>query len=392
MAETDRDPLAPMRKRVYEVLDVGRSEDGVALWIDRFLVVLILLNVLAFAAETVPSLAAEYGAAFYAFNIASVAIFTIEYVLRIWSAIEIPFLKSLSPGAARFRYALRPYPLIDLLAILPFYLSFFVAIDLRVVRVLRLFRLLKLARYSPALQALIQVIVNERRALIGAVVLMLIMLLFSATGIYYLERHVQPEAFGTIPDAGWWAMATLTTVGYGDVTPVTALGKLFGSVVMLLGLGMFALPIAIISTGFSQEVSRRDFVVTWPLAARIPLLADLDPKSIADLLPHLKAHRYPAGWDVISAGDDGNSMFLIASGKVRARAPNGDLILKTGDFFGEIALLSSGTHQVTHTTLGPVRALELDREDFRRLENLNPGAVEHIRRTAMERVADRETP
>ena len=383
------DRLEPFRRRVYEVLEVGRGEDRVSLWIDRFLVALILLNVLAFAAETVPDLAERYGAAFEAFNIFSVIVFTIEYALRIWSAVEIPFLKRLTPTAARIRFALRPYPMIDLLAILPYYLSLLVAVDLRVLRVLRLFRLLKLARYSPALHALFQVIINERRSLSGALLLMLIMLLFSATGIYYLERHAQPDAFGTIPDAGWWAMATLTTVGYGDVSPVTPLGKFFGSIVMVVGLGMFALPIAIIATGFSQEVSRRDFVVTWPLAARIPLLAELDPKSVAEVLPHLAAHRYPAGWNVISAGDEGKAMFLIASGQICAREPGGDVILETGDFFGAIAMLSGGVHTVTYTTVGNVRALELDRDDFRRLENINPATAAYIRTVSEERATER---
>ena len=240
-----------VRRRVYEVIEVGRGEDNVSRVIDWFLIALIVVNVIAFILETVPNVAAEYGGLLWAIEIFSVIVFTIEYALRIWSCVEVPFLKKLPPWRARMTFAARPYLIIDLLAILPFYLAFLLPVDLRILRVLRLFRFLKLARYSPAMHTLIRVLANERRALTGSLLLMIAMLLFSATGAWMIEREAQPEKFGSIPDAAWWAMATLTTVGYGDVSPVTPLGKFFGGFVMILGLGMFALPIAIISTGFA---------------------------------------------------------------------------------------------------------------------------------------------
>lgn len=379
-----------IRRRAYEVLEIGRGEDRLSIWVDNGLIVLIVLNVVAFSLETVDALADAYGPWFFAFEAFSVFVFCIEYGLRLWSSVEVPFLSRLSPLEARIRFARRPYMLIDLVAILPFFLSFLVAADLRILRLLRLFRFLKLARYSPAMHTLLRVIVNEQRALAGASLLMAAMLLFSATGIYLLERHVQPEAFGSIPQSAWWAMATLTTVGYGDVAPVTPAGKVFGGLVMLIGLGMFALPIAIISTGFAQEVGRRDFVVTWSLMARIPLFAELDAKAIADLMPYLHAHNYPIHWEVISAGSEGESMFFIAGGCVRLRTAGGEQVLRTGDFFGEIAMLDRSQHEFSFTTAARTKLLRLHRDDFLRLERLHPDIAAHIREIAAARQRARD--
>ncbi|MEO1292803.1 MAG: cyclic nucleotide-gated ion channel [Pseudomonadota bacterium] len=379
-----------LRQRVYEVLEVGRGEDRVSVLVDDVLIVLILLNVIAFAAETVPWVAEAYGTPLFIFELFSVLIFTTEYGLRLWSCVEVPFLKRLGPVEARLRFAARPYMVIDLLAILPFYLGFLFAMDLRLLRILRLLRFFKLARYSPAMHTLLRVLVNERRALAGAILLMIAMLLFSASGIYMLERNAQPEAFGSIPDSAWWAMATLTTVGYGDVAPVTAAGKLFGGVVMLFGLAMFALPIAIISTGFAQEVARREFVVTWSLMARIPLFAELDATSVAGLMPHLHAHNFPPHWEVIAPGTSGESMFFIAAGKVRVKTPGGETVLSTGDFFGEIAMIENSTYDYGFVTETRCRLLRLHREDYLRLEGGHPEIGAHIRAVAAARVAARE--
>ena len=385
--------LLKIRRRAYEILEIGRGEDRLSILVDNAIILLIILNVVAFTLETVPEIQAQYGDLLFALEVFSVAVFTVEYALRLWSAVEVPFLQRCLPLEARLRFARRPYMIIDLLAILPFYLSLLFPIDLRILRMLRLIRFLKLARYSPALHTLLRVIANERRALVGALLLMVTMLLFSATGIYFLEREVQPDKFGSIPEAAWWAIATLTTVGYGDVAPITGLGKLFGGVVMLIGLGMFALPIAIISTSFAQEVGRHDFVVTWSMLARIPLFAELDARSIAELMPYLHAHNYPVHWEVVSEGSDGDSMFFIASGSIAARTAAGEQILRTGDFFGEVAMLEQSLHQHSFTVASRARLLRLHREDFLRLERAHPNIGRHIRRVAAARKrSDKQQP
>ncbi len=225
---------------------------------------------------------------------------------------------------------------------MPWYIHQILPIDLSVLRILRLFRLLKLVRYSPALQTLKRVVAHEWRALL----LMMMLLLFAATMIYFLERDAQPQNFGSIPASAWWALETLTTVGYGDVIPATALGKVFGGIVMLLGLCMFALPVAIIATGFSQEAARHEFVVTWSMVARVPLFSTLDAAEVVEVTKLLYTRLVPPGALIVPAGEPGGAMYLIGSGEATVRAiPGRHVKLREGDFFGEMALLERRRHK-----------------------------------------------
>jgi voltage-gated potassium channel len=381
-----------LRRRVYEIMEVGHGEDRASRLFDTFIVTLILLNIGAFIAETVPRLEAAYGPWFHAFEIISVAIFTVEYVLRLWSGVEMPYLARLAPWRARLKLARRPMLIIDLAAILPFYLSQLFTLDLRVLRVLRLLRFLKLSRYSPAMHSLLRVLSNERRALTGAGLLLLAAVLFASTGIYFIEGHAQPDKFGSVPDAAWWAIATLTTVGYGDVTPITPLGRLFGSVVMITGLCILALPVAIIASGFTQEVNRRDFVVTWSLMSRIPLLADLDASEVGQIMPLLHAHNLPPNVEVMAEGSEGRAMYFIASGKIRMRSGEREVTFSAGDFFGVVAMLENDVHRGRFVTLSKCRLLKLHREDFHRLETANRQLAVNLRKEAAMRRAARTTP
>jgi voltage-gated potassium channel len=378
-----------LRHRVYEIMEVGHGEDRASRLFDAFIVMLILLNIAAFIAETVPRLEAAYGPWFHAFEVVSVAIFTIEYVLRLWSGIEMPYLARLPAWRARLRLARRPMLIIDLAAVLPFYLSQIFTLDLRVLRVLRLLRFLKLSRYSPAMHSLLRVLSNERRALIGAGLLLLAAVLFASTGMYFIEGHAQPDRFGSVPDASWWAIATLTTVGYGDVTPITPLGRLFGSIVMVTGLCILALPVAIIASGFTQEVNRRDFVVTWSLMSRIPLLADLDASEVGQIMPLLHAHNLPPNVEVMAEGSEARAMYFIASGKIRMRSGEREAIYSAGDFFGVVAMLENDVHRGRFVTLSKCRLLKLHREDFHRLETANRQLAVNLRKeAAMRRAVD----
>jgi voltage-gated potassium channel len=372
-----------LRRRIYEIIEVGHGEDLASKIFDAFIVTLILLNVAAFVAETVPALRAAWGRWFYWFEIFSVAVFTIEYALRIWTAVEVPYLSRTAPWKARLKLARQPALLIDLFAFLPFYLHFF-AIDLRVLRTLRLLRFLKLSRYSPAMYTLMRVLSNERKALLGAGLLLATALLFSATLMYYVEGDAQPEKFGSVPEAAWWAIATLTTVGYGDATPITALGKVIGGITMITGLCILALPVAIISTGFAQELQRRDFVVTWSLMSRVPLLARLDAKEAAEIMPLLQAHNLPPHVEVIRKGMPGDAMYFIASGKLETHTGEGQKTYAAGDVFGVGAMLDDGVHDVAIVTASKCRLLKLDRDDFHRLASKQPHIASHIRRLASD--------
>jgi voltage-gated potassium channel len=377
------------RVKVHDVLEVGGEAHPMGRVVNVFLVILIVANGLAFAAETINSLYARYGREFEAFNTFSVLVFTIEYALRVWSSVEIPLLKRLPHWRARLRFALRPMMIIDLLAFLPWYLSPLFPLDLRALRLLRLFRLLKLLRYSPALQTLQRVLASEYRALLGALLVMMVLLLFAASIIYFVERDAQPDKFGSIPAAAWWALATLTTIGYGDIVPVTPLGKLFGSVVMLIGLGMFALPIAILSAGFSQESARHEFVVTWSMVARVPLFASLDANEVAEVTKLLYTRLFQPGATIVSAGDPGGAMYMIGSGEATVCVvPGHPIKLREGDFFGEMALLERRRHKhdVVADTL--CRVYVLDSEGLARLSRKHPEIGKHIKTVADERARE----
>ena len=370
----------PFRKRVYEIIETGQGEDSASKIFDGFIVGLILLNVAAFVAETVPSLHAAWGGWFHWFEIFSVAIFTIEYVLRIWTAVEVPYLARKQPWLARLKLACQPALIIDLLAFLPFYLSAIFPVDLRILRTLRLLRFLKLSRYSPAMYTLTRVLSNERKALAGACLLLAMALLFSATLMYYIEGNAQPDKFGNIPQAAWWAIATLTTVGYGDATPITALGKLVGGVTMVIGLCILALPVAIISTGFAQELQRRDFVISWSLMSRVPLLARLDAKEAAEIMPLLEAHNLPPNVEVVRKGAPGDAMYFIASGKLEKHVNGRRHLYSAGDVFGVEAMFEDSPQGDAVITASRCRLLKLQREDFYRLASKQPLFASHIRR------------
>jgi voltage-gated potassium channel len=376
------------RRQVHDILEVGGDAHPAGRAVNAFLIILIFLNAIAFAAETVDDVAARYGRYLDAFNVFSVMVFSIEYVLRIWSAVEIPMLSRLPRWSARLRFAARPIMIIDLLAVLPWYLQPFVSVDLRSLRVFRLFRLLKLVRYSPALQTLGRVIADEYRALFGALLVLLILLLFASTTIYFLERDAQPDKFGSVPAAAWWALATLTTVGYGDVVPATPLGKVVGGIVMLLGVGMVALPVAIIATGFSQESNRHQFVVTWSMVARVPLFAAMDESEIAEICKLLYTRTYLAGVPIVRTGDAGDAMYLIASGEAVVEvSPVKQVVLKEGDFFGEMALLQRRRHKHDVVAKTKCRVYVLDATSLARLSARHPDILERVRAMAAARAA-----
>ena len=374
------------RREVNDILEVGGDAHPAGRVVNVFIVLLIFLNAIAFAAETVDHLADRYGAYFDAFNVFSVIVFTVEYVLRVWSAVDIPMLSRLPPWRARLRFALRPIMLIDLFAFLPFYLQWIVPLDLRVLRVLRLFRLLKLVRYSPALQTLGRVLADEYRALLGALLVMLVLLLFASTAIYFLEHEAQPDKFGSIPAAAWWALSTLTTVGYGDVVPVTPWGKVVGGIVMLLGVCMFALPIAIIATGFSLESARHQFVATWSMVARLPLFNNMSEAEVAEITKLLYTRTFAPGVPIVRASDAGGAMYLIESGEAAVSIGAGKTtILKAGDFFGEMALLERRRHQHDVVAKSRCRVLVLDAQALSRLTRRHPEVLAYIRQVAKTR-------
>jgi len=214
---------------------------------------LIVLNVLATIVGTVGAVKEQYGTAFRVFEVFSVAVFTVEYILRAWSCVEDQQYEHSAEG--RFEFAKTLPAVVDLVAILPFYLS--LGLDLRFVRVLRLlrvFRLAKAARYFPALRLFGTVVRDKKEEIIVSLAFLAILLVMTASLIYYVERGAQPQVFGSIPEALWWSVVTVTTVGYGDAYPVTPFGKVLDGMVALLGTGIGAVPAGLLASGFSEAL------------------------------------------------------------------------------------------------------------------------------------------
>lgn len=243
-----------LRHLLYQLLD-HRYPSLASKTVDISIMSLILLNVFAVVLGSVKGLYQNYQVWFEGFELLSVFCFSVEYGLRVWCCVENPCYRH--PLKGRLRYMVTPMALVDLFAFLPFYLTMFINIDTRFLRVLRLIRIFKLTRYSDALDLLITVIRRESSAFVSAIFVMAIIIIFAASGIYLMEHEAQPQAFGSIPKAIWWATVTLTTVGYGDVVPVTVWGKAFGVLITIAGVGMAAMPAGILASGFSTELQNR---------------------------------------------------------------------------------------------------------------------------------------
>jgi voltage-gated potassium channel len=215
---------------------------------------------------------------------------------------------------------------------------------------------------------------------------MAVLIVVESGVMFILEREAQPEKFASIPHTMWWAVVTMATVGYGDVTPVTPLGRLFGGVVMVVGIAMFAVPAGILATGFSNEIRKRDFVVTWHTVAKMPLFSHLEASRIAEITALLKRQVVPAKHIIVQKGEPADSMFFIMAGEVEVEVPN-PVRLGPGQYFGEIALLRDTVRTATVMARKECQLLALDAADFRRLLDAHPELKASIAEVAEQRIA-----
>ena len=218
---------------------------------------MIILTLVTVIAETfdIPSFLQDI---FNKFEIVSILVFSVEYLLRLWTADLLH--PELSPMRARLKYIASFMAIVDLLAILPFYLPFFIKIDLRALRTLRVIRLLrvfKINRYTSALSTIAQVFKNKASQLVSSMLVVGLLMIIASILMYNIESAVQPDKFANAFDALWWAIATLTTVGYGDVYPITVAGKILSIIIAILGIGMVAVPTGIITAGFSEVIDKQ---------------------------------------------------------------------------------------------------------------------------------------
>jgi voltage-gated potassium channel len=370
--------VARFRQRLYGILDQGSGVGGVSAVVNWTLIGLIVVTLTATVLESLPRLVAQYAEAFEAIEYTALVTFSIEYAARLWTAIEHPRWRRFGAIRSRLRLAASPAGLVDLVAVLPFWLPLFLAADFKALLVLRLIRFFKLTRYSPAMRSLLEALYTERRALVGCFVILCGATLIAAALMHLAEGAAQPEKVGTIPDAMWWAIVTLGTVDYGDAVPITAAGRLVAGLTIFVGLLMVALPAVIVATAFANEVHRRDFVVTWGLVARIPLFSELTAAQIGDVMKILRAQKVDRGTVIARRGEPAHSMYLIVDGEVEIKLHHKHVQLGAGDFFGEVAALRQSRRSATVVALRPTRLPALDASDLHGLMDREPQIAARI--------------
>ncbi len=320
---------------------------------------------------------------------AALALLMLDYVLRLimaWQgAADEPRVRALS------RYATSAYGIFDFLAVVPFLAGEALGLPRDGETVFGIIGFLKLARYSPALETLGAVMLAEFRPLMSALFIMLLLIVSTSTMLYFIERDVNPS-FGSVPHAMWWSVVTLATLGYGDVVPATALGKVVGGVVAMLGLCMFALPASILASGFTEEMRRQSFVSTWHLVAKVPFFTKLQASQIAEVASLLKVYRAVRGEVLMREGDLGECMYFLVSGQVEVQSRGGTFLLKPGDFFGEIALIERCPRTATIRAVTRCQLLILDAREFHKFVSAYPNLLETIWETARSRLATHTSP
>jgi voltage-gated potassium channel len=249
--------IARMKAKLYELLETpGGGRAGRI--VDAFLIVLIVSNVVLAIVHTMPGIAARYGTFFWRFELLSVIVFSIEYVLRLWICTEDPSYRR--PVLGRIKYLFSALSIIDLIAIVPFILPMIIPVDLifmRSLRLMRLLRLLKLGRYSESMRMMGNILKAKKEEMAVSLTMSVILLLIASGLMYFIEGAAQPETFSSIPAAMWWGAMTMTTVGYGDVYPVTPAGKVLAGIIALLGISLFILPASIIAASYAAEIQKK---------------------------------------------------------------------------------------------------------------------------------------
>ena len=248
--------MGRIKTRIHEIVETPREGDRASFFFDACLISMIFLSIAGLVLASVNSILEEYFLVIVGIELLTGVVFTIEYVLRIWSCTADKEYDR--PITGRIRYALGLFQIIDLVALLPYYLSLFFPFNMEFLRVLRLLRLIKLGKYSKSFSLMVKVIDRDKQSLLSALSVLLIILIIASSLMFYAEHDAQPEVYSSIPAAMWWGLITLATVGYGDMVPITPLGKILGGIMALIGIGVFALPAGIIASGFTAVLKEEE--------------------------------------------------------------------------------------------------------------------------------------
>jgi len=349
------------------------------------LIVIVLTTVLLALLNNNPNLHIQYQDIIYPLQNLFYCFIFIDFLLRIIGSLKHYDMETISESKhydTLKGYLFSYYGIIDFLATLPFFMLLFRFDYEDLTTVLSIMTLLKLARFSPALIVLKDVIVSERKSLLAALYLMIILTFSISTILYFVERDLNPKGFGTLLDSIWWSIITLATVGYGDVVPITPLGKLLGGIAAITGFGMFALPAGILANGFADEIRRLKDITNWKMVAKVPLFTNLEFGVIADIAKLLHIKRFRKDELIIRENDNGNSMYFILEGSVTVYKQGLQVILEEGDFFGEIALLKNIPRTANVIAKNRCELLELTTYDFQNFVKTQPELLEEIKKIA----------
>jgi voltage-gated potassium channel len=371
-----------MRNLFFRLLENSEKRHFAQPYVNTLIVGMIILNSLAVTLATVESYKVKYLEVFSMFEKVSVLFFTLEYLLRIWVCVENKNPSNRQSVKERLRYILTPFAIIDLVAILPYYLGSFIEIDLRFIRAFRLIRILRFASHSITLQALGNVFKKESKTLLAALFVMLIVLFTSSAVMYYLEKDIQPVKFGSIPDAMWWGVAALTTVGFGDTVPISVEGKILAGIIMMLGIVIYALPAGIFASAFVRELKSKSFFDTWNSVAKVPILKNLDASAIGKIVEILEPYKVRTNRII----DTTKGMYFIISGVVNIKRGEESKELTEGEFFGEMEVLFGGNRNVVAKAKTPVEFLILEPKDFREFLDAHSNIREIIKKEVEQRL------
>src|SRR5579875_70973 len=353
----------------------------------------LAVGLAAIIAGTDPSIEAEHLRVLEIIACGALGFFTVEYLARLALAPSYDSMTAhLTPARTRLRWCLSFSGLCDLAGVLPFLTALASGASFAHASLFGMLWIFKLTRHAPRLGLLGRVLRQARAPVLSVFSGFLIVLFGSATLAYLIEGPVQPDHFGSIPKALYWAITTLTTTGYGDGVPVTPAGRLVAGVIMVCGILLFALWAGILATEFGQEMRRQQFLQTWNLVSKVPYFQNVEPGLIAEVARLLRPRQVAAGTVVVRRGEPGDCMYFIAEGEVEIQVQPRPVRLGTGSFFGEIALITGGMLTATVIATERTMLLSLDIVDFRELAARRPDLTKAIDEEASRRVAESAIP
>lgn len=372
-----------LRTEIYRVMAPVGDPSGAKHAISLALIATILFAVFEAILATLPGRSQFYREIFCTVQRGTFGIFTLEYAARLWIA---PVGSPTNPHKALCAYALSFLGLVDLVVIAPFWFDLVAPLPDSVLMMASLLSLVKLARYVRGLGLFVSVFRNEAQSLLASLIVLIVLLILVSGLVFLAEFPVQPQVFASILHTLWWGIVTIASVGYGDMAPVTLLGRFLAGIFMLLGIAVFAVPAGILATGFAKELRKRDYLVTWKTVMGMPLFAGLDANVIAEISRLLNTHIIPPNTVIVRKGDPAQAMFFVMEGDVQVEVSPRPIRLTAGQYFGEIALLKDIERTASVISISEVRLLVLDAKDFRRLLENHRGLRETLIRVAESRL------